>query len=274
MTNLSPHILQSLAATQTWIEVGETWQQVGVIPNSVNTIASHIVCALGVNSLHIPLFGLPHTICLYTDPTAPCPLVHGGDGESTMTAKVRVTVTGSDWCRLTYEFGHEFGHVVSNSWGPGWQPDAAHAWLEEACCGALSLLALDRMALRWTAENIFGVPDYGHSFQIYLMDELTNYQKPTALDFGSLNGWWSKNIDLLSAFQRLEQPIKPLAKLMFETFLVDPARWHDMRALNRWSRPPGLSLDKHLCEWEHSCAALGTSGRLPGWCRQGLLGTA
>ena len=38
--------------------------------------------------------------------------------QSVTLAHVVVDGTARDWCRMTYQFGHELGHVLANSWQP------------------------------------------------------------------------------------------------------------------------------------------------------------
>jgi hypothetical protein len=38
--------------------------------------------------------------------------------QSPTEAPVVVDGTARDWCRMSYQFGHELGHVLSNSWQP------------------------------------------------------------------------------------------------------------------------------------------------------------
>lgn len=42
--------------------------------------------------------------------------------ESSIQAHVTVDGTARDWCRMAYQFGHELGHVFSNSWQPDLLP--------------------------------------------------------------------------------------------------------------------------------------------------------
>lgn len=218
------------------------------------------------------LTGLPQSITLYIDPRAACPMVHGGATDSQTVAKVRVTFSGPDWCRLVFQFSHELCHILANSWGPSWQPDLPHAWLEEACCGALSLLALERMAKRWTSANIFGDAGYGIEFRKYLQGQIVSFQQLASLDVISSPAWWRANAVTLSGLHELANLIKPFSILMYDAFVADAALWHDLRALNRWERTVTLSLSDHLSEWERQCSMLGTPGRLPKWCRDRLLG--
>src|SRR3954447_23830328 len=47
------------------------------------------------------------------------------------TSWIIVDVGARDWSRLAYQFGHELGHVLCNSWGPDAKSQAPCQWLEE-----------------------------------------------------------------------------------------------------------------------------------------------
>jgi hypothetical protein len=42
------------------------------------------------------------------------------------TAWIIVDTGALDWCKLAYQFGHELGQVLCNSWGPAAQPRPQH----------------------------------------------------------------------------------------------------------------------------------------------------
>ena len=65
------------------------------------------------------------------------------------TAWVIVIVGTRDWCNLAYQFGHELGHVLCNSWQADAIPLNPCRWIEEALVEAFSLRGLARLADEW-----------------------------------------------------------------------------------------------------------------------------
>lgn len=263
MTNSTPDVFLALNQSATWIEANASWWDVGVPPTSVTVIAGHILCVINAGLPRPPVDGLPARVLVYTDPGASHPLAHGGAGPSPDVATIRVTVGGTYWCQLIYQFSHELGHIVSNSWGERWSPGTAHMWLEEACCGALSLLALDRMAGRWADYDIFGDAAYAQSIRDYSIQRHREFTELGSLDPDHLLVWWADNASALAVGESLNDINKPLAALLYGWMRDHPTLWHDMRALNHWPRPERLSLSKHLAAWEEWCRRLGTAGELP-----------
>ena len=60
-------------------------------------------------------------------------------------AWIIVDVGTRDWCNLAYQFGHELGHVVANSWARDAKPGGPCQWLEEALVEAFSFRGLGRL---------------------------------------------------------------------------------------------------------------------------------
>ena len=67
-------------------------------------------------------------------------------------AHVVVDGTARDWGRMAYQFGHELGHVLSNSWQPESLPMRPSHWLEEALVEAFTLRGLGLIADSWEQD--------------------------------------------------------------------------------------------------------------------------
>jgi hypothetical protein len=68
------------------------------------------------------------------------------------TAWIVVNIGARDWCKLAYQFGHELGHVVCNSWWRDARPRQPCQWLEEAMVEAFSLRGLSLLADSWERD--------------------------------------------------------------------------------------------------------------------------
>ena len=73
------------------------------------------------------------------------------DGSS--MAWIIVDIGERDWSKLAYQFGHELGHVMANSWQPHASRGAPCQWIEEALVEAFSLRGLGRLAESSKAES-------------------------------------------------------------------------------------------------------------------------
>ena len=59
------------------------------------------------------------------------------------------------WAQLAYQFGHELGHVLCNSWLPETDLKPPTRWLEEALVDAFSIRNLALLAESWEKNPLF-----------------------------------------------------------------------------------------------------------------------
>ena len=97
-------------------------------------------------------------------------------------AWIRVTIDGTHWARLAYQFGHELGHVLCNSWGFGAAPRVPCQWVEEVCVEAFSIRGLLEMSQRWTTKAPHPHwKSFSTSLEGYAENTLTKYRKLATL---------------------------------------------------------------------------------------------
>ncbi len=70
-------------------------------------------------------------------------------GDQPQMASIIVNVGPADWCKLAYQFGHELGHVLSNSWQFSAKPGPPTQWLEEVLVETFSIRGLRLLADSW-----------------------------------------------------------------------------------------------------------------------------
>src|ERR1700722_6968520 len=94
------------------------------------------------------------------------------------TAWILVDIGARDWSKLAYQFGHELGHVLCNSWMASAKPQPPSQWLEEATVEAFSLRGLGRLATGWEQDPPFaGDNAFGAAIRQYRQDAIDNYAK-------------------------------------------------------------------------------------------------
>ena len=185
------------------------------------------------------------------------------DGSS--MAWIIVDIGERDWSKLSYQFGHELGHVFANSWQPDAKPAPPCQWLEEAMVEAFSLRGLGRLAKDWKANPPFaGDNAFGDAIAKYRENIIRGYTaladsqgltRDAAAWFGDHRG-------------EIETPaLNPFAQAMSLTILAEYDRAPDcveaLGALNRWPGRTGLPIDEYLGLWEKSCGELQASPQLP-----------
>ncbi len=166
------------------------------------------------------------------------------------TAWIIVDIGGRDWCKLAYQFGHELGHVLCNSWGPQARPQPPSQWLEEALVEAFSIRGLGLLAASWEANPPFADDaPFAGSIRQYREDLIEKYRKEPVPD-DDIGAWFrSHRGSLPQGVSEAEGPAIPCVE--------------DLGAVNRWSSRTGVPIEDYLRLWEASCTELGASGHLP-----------
>jgi hypothetical protein len=182
------------------------------------------------------------------------------------TAWILVDIGARDWSKLAYQFGHELGHVLCNSWMASAKPQPPSQWLEEATVEAFSLRGLGRLATGWEQDPPFaGDNAFGAAIRQYRQDAIDNYAKAVSrASYTNLADWCRRSCEAL------EQPGVGLSKMEGPALLAilaelenDDSCVVDMGALNLWPERSALPVEEYLTKWEESCRRLGAAGRLP-----------
>ncbi|WP_378944373.1 hypothetical protein [Mesorhizobium sp. ANAO-SY3R2] len=179
-------------------------------------------------------------------------------------AWVIVNIGERDWSKLAYQFGHELGHVLANSWADA-KPAPPCQWLEEAMVEALLLYGLGRLAKSWKQDPPFaGDNAFGDAIADYREDILKRY---TALaDSQGLardpTAWFHDHRDEIEMLS-----LNPFAQAMSLNILAEFEQAPDcveaLGALNRWPGRSGIPAAEYLQRWAASCAELQASSHLP-----------
>lgn len=194
--------------------------------------------------------------------------LHTGPGSA---AWVIVDIGEQDRSKLAYQFGHELGHVMANSWRRDAMPAAPCQWLEEAMVEAFSLRGLARLGANWKRDPPF-VND--HPFG----DAIAGYRQDILRRYGQLAGEQGSVRDLAAWFAdhrgdiEAQAFLSPYAKAASLTILAEyeraPACVEGLGALNRWPGRSGIPIGEYLRLWEASCVDLGASPLLPARLRE------
>jgi hypothetical protein len=188
------------------------------------------------------------------------------------TAWIIVDIGERDWSRLAYQFGHELGHVMANSWQPAAKPASPCQWLEEAMVEAFSIRGLGRLAESWKQNPPFA-NDGGFSAAIadYRQKIIERYSG-LAREQGGVRHfgvWFRDHRGEVEAGS-----LTPFAQAASLIILAEYERAPDcveaLGALNRWPGRSGVPIEDYFHLWETSCAELSASTALPARLR-GLL---
>jgi len=179
------------------------------------------------------------------------------------TAWIIVDVGPLDWSKLAYQFGHELGHVLCNSWDRLAKPRLPTQWLEEAMVEAFSIRGLGRLAAGWERNPPFaGDAGFSASLRQYRGNIIENCAKATEIAPGAdIDSWFRAYRTRLERGR--SEPVGAAVLGILTLLESDAACVEDLGALNRWPSRSGVPIEDYLVSWEQSCAEIGTSGLLP-----------
>jgi hypothetical protein len=199
--------------------------------------------------------------------------LHGADSTS---AWIIVNVGAQDWSKLAYQFGHELGHVLANSWDANSKPSNPCQWLEETLVEAFSLRGMGRLADSWERRPIFpNDAAFANAIRQYRQNVVAGYEKTASDQMAGfrIDKWFRQYRSSLEGSGgsggRSEAAVPAILRELEE----DPRYVEDLAALNRWRQRSSVPLEQYLDLWKKSCDEIGATGRLPGRVRD-LLGLA
>ncbi len=191
------------------------------------------------------------------------------------TAWIIVNIAGSDWCRMCYQFGHELGHVLSNSWDPKARPQTPCQWIEEALVEAFSIRGLGLLATSWEQEPPFsGNENFAKSIREYRQALVDRYMNlATEQRAGpDLAPWFATHREHVEAQGGLAGDGTAAVPVFLTVLETNNDCVESLGALNRWPQRTGLPIEEYFSRWEASCAEINASPQLPNWLRTSLLG--
>jgi hypothetical protein len=174
------------------------------------------------------------------------------------TAWIIVDIGPRDWCKLAYQFGHELGHVLCNSWGWLARPAAPSQWLEEALAESFSLRGLGLLAVSWEKNAPFaGDSGFAKYIRQYRADLAAHYRAaaPPGPDIAACYRAHCRDFTAGKG--------DPIVLAVVAEMERDPVSVADLGALNRWPARSAVPEKEYLGLWRQSCAEVGASGRLP-----------
>jgi hypothetical protein len=182
------------------------------------------------------------------------------------TAWIIVDVSSADWCKLAYQFGHELGHVLCNSWRWGDDPMPPSQWFEESVVEAFSLRGLARLAENWERSPPFpNDAAFAGAIRQYRENLLAGYREASQIDFPL----WLRSGRSMPENNNAA-PKGPMVAPILAELERDKRCVEDMAALNRWPERTGLPIEQYLLFWEKSCKEINAPDLLPSQVR-GLL---
>jgi hypothetical protein len=185
--------------------------------------------------------------------------------ENPTTAWIVVDIGTRAWSQLAYQFGHELGHVMCNSWMWKVETPPPSRWLEESLVEAFSMRGLGLLADEWERNPPFPNDSrYGRPLRNYRLDLVEKYRKAGApRPETDLAAWLRANRVTLDGATGLGDIAGPAIVALLNEMVADPACVEDLGAVNRWPQRSAVPLEDYVRLWRTSCEEIGASGHLP-----------
>jgi hypothetical protein len=186
--------------------------------------------------------------------------------DASTIAWVVVNIGGRDWSKLAYQFGHELGHVLANSWRPNSRPRNPCQWLEEALVEAFSLRGLGKLAESWERRPVFANDAaFADAIRQYRRRAIQRYETIASNQMQDLrlDAWFREQRSSLEDNGALDRPAQAAVTTMLHELETDARAIEDLGALNRWRGRSSEPIERYVRLWGRSCSEIGTAGRLP-----------
>jgi hypothetical protein len=257
---LSPPLESAPTLATAPIELAGNWGK--MIPGAAEAVVEHMrsACLDGVRLLSEKQ---PTRIRVDEHPSgSPAVWLHPDESR---TAWVIVDIGERAWSQLSYQFGHELGHVLSNSWQGFAKPGGPCQWLEESLVEAFSLRGLGKLARNWKQKPPFPNDNaYGDAIADYRRNVEKDYSKLAADQggFGDWQAWYKRHRAGIEAGDGLNAFARAASLQFLAIYEKAPASVEALGALNRWPKRSHVPLAEYLRQWSASCSELGASTEL------------
>jgi len=170
--------------------------------------------------------------------------------------RVFLNVRDARWDQFTYQFSHELCHIFTNHEHREIAPGVVardHQWFEETLCEAVSLVALERMAIRWEQSPPYpGWKSYASAFRDYAQ-QLRDEQHRRLLPNETLGQWFAANREALENNPYLRQKNELLAVKLLSLLDAAPDSLEAIGYLNAEASAPAESFAAYLESWYSCC---------------------
>jgi hypothetical protein len=171
-----------------------------------------------------------------------------------------------DWSQIAYEFGHELGHVLCNTWGPnGLSPNPCR-WMEEALVEAFSIRNLARLADSWDNDPpVRTEPGFSATIRRYRGWQLDPDMKAAAATGADrdMAAWFRARRPDLEVHAGVTDGAREAVPAFLAQMNADPTCLEGLGAFSRWPERTGVPMPEFMDRWERSCLEIGASPWLP-----------
>jgi hypothetical protein len=156
------------------------------------------------------------------------------------------------WSQYSYQFAHEFCHVLCGyREGP-----RRNKWFEETLCETASLYVMRAMSRSWKKDPPYpNWKDYRDSLRNYADDVVRRRDRVYELYERGLPGFYLAHRATLEKSATVRDLNGAMSIVMLQLFEEQPARWESIRWLNATPAGDGDTFQTYLQKWHDAAPA-------------------
>jgi hypothetical protein len=161
--------------------------------------------------------------------------------------RVRLDTGDNLWSQWTYQFAHEFGHILSN------YDEVTHQnkWFEETICEMASLFVLQHLSDTWSKDpSPASWKKYAPHLRKYAEARITKTKLP---ENTTLPQWYEANARQLAKTGYDRDKNTLVAVQLLPLFDKSPEHWEAITWLAKAKKGHGESLAEFLKAWQANC---------------------
>ncbi|MFP6621541.1 MAG: hypothetical protein VB877_19505 [Pirellulaceae bacterium] len=159
---------------------------------------------------------------------------------------LRLDTSKTLWSQYSYQFSHEFCHVLC-----GYdQDDSGNLWFEETLCETASLFAMRAMARSWKTDPPYSNwKDYRDALRNYTDQVIAKRTNIEEIHGKGLAAFYQKHQATLRKTSTERDLNGAMSIVLLHLFERQPTHWEAVRWLNSTPSPAGETFEQYLKKW-------------------------
>lgn len=159
---------------------------------------------------------------------------------------VRLNTGSNLWAQMSYQFSHEFMHILCGYV----EADTGNLWFEESLCELASLYSLRQMAITWKTNPPYSNwKDYAEKLGDYASERIKASPLP---DNMTLAQWYAKEAESLRTNPTQREKNNIFAVAILPLIEKDPSQWASVEFLNLGRTKEPRSFARYLSDWHQN----------------------
>ena len=162
---------------------------------------------------------------------------------------LRLDTSKTFWAQYSYQFAHEFCHVLA-----GYdQDESGNLWFEETLCETASLFTMRAMARSWKTDPPYSNwRDYRDALRDYVDNIIVKRQHLAEIHNHGMAHFYQKHQAALRKNPTERELNGAMSVVLLHLFEQEPMRWEAIRWINSSPSPAGETFQQYLQKWHRA----------------------